>query len=156
MKKVNTIIGMALLSALPFVTHAQFLTDKLLFAARLESNFIDSTQTSQAYGVATIVLNSTRDTMCVNVSFSGVQDSITSFGIHDGTGINDSVTVDLLPNLQGTQVSQSLTGLDVSQQRIMKLLRGDYSIIMGTTNNSNGLIGGTFHLETDMSFFAVM
>ena len=156
MKKVNTIVGMMLLLALPLLSQAQFLTDKLLFTARLDGNFIDSTEESDARGVATLILNSTRDTMCLSVAVSGIEDSITAFGIYDGSTVNDSIAVDLLPSLQGTQVTHSLTGLDVTAQRIVKFLRGDYSIIVTSVNHPGGLIGGRIHLETDMSFFAVM
>ena len=156
MKKTNTLIGVLLL-LVPFVSHSQFLTDRMLFTAKLDGSFIDTSMAdSDAHGVATLVLNGTMDTICVNITIVGLTDSITGVGIYDGTTASDSVATDLSPSLNGTRVATSLTGLNVTNQRITKYIKGDYSIIVTTESNPDGIIGGQIKLETDVSFFAVL
>src|SRR6476620_1017826 len=87
-------------NAQPGVNITKFLTDNLLFTAMTDTSECISINESDsmAFGVATISVNSTWDTICFNATISGVTDSITAVGIYQGTLGNFGVEAfDLLP-----------------------------------------------------------
>lgn len=157
--KIHTrFIWIMLLMSLPFITHAQLLTDNLLFTSRLDAKNLTIPGDTSASGVVAISVNSTQDSMCLNLSLAGITDTVTAIGIYQGPlGLYGIQVVDLLPSLKNNHsVQTSLTTPFVSSETIAGFLNGDFSIYVFTNNNADAAIGGHIMLERDYSFYAVM
>jgi hypothetical protein len=133
--------------------NASHLKDNLLITAQLNGAQEVPAVTTNAQGVASLLLNATRDTLCVKISVTGLSGPITAVDIHEGDmGINGGVFKDLMPFKSGNQISTILTGTDVSALNISKFLSGKFYINVHTAANPNGEIRGQLNLETDWSF----
>lgn len=75
------------------VSHAAHLRDHLLVAARIDGAQQVPAITTIAQGVAGLMINNTRDSVCVSVSFSGLSRPLVAAHIHEGlAGMNDAHT----------------------------------------------------------------
>lgn len=110
-------LSIAMLSAVQ--TFAGHLTDRIILSARLQgSNEVPAVATS-ANGVASFMLNATRDTMQVNIAFTGLK--ATAMHIHEGkAGANGGVFKDLTKNIKGNVARLILTGTDLSPANLSK------------------------------------
>ena len=84
-------IGLCSLSA-----SAAHLRAHLLFSAKINGAQQVPVNTSPALGLGSLTLNATRDTLCVNVSWTGLSSALTGIHVHSGvTGVSGPVLIDL-------------------------------------------------------------
>lgn len=152
MKKKLLYYAAALIFLAPNANATQ-LKDNLLISAKLNGAQEVPLVITNGQGVASLMLNATRDTLCLKVSVTGLSGPITGVHIHEGDmGANGGVFKDLMPFKSGNQISTILTGTDVSPLNISKFLTGKFYINVHTAANPNGEIRGQLNLETDWSF----
>lgn len=153
-KILSTALGIMLFA---FNSNASHLKDNLLISAKMDGSQEVPAVTTNALGVASFMLNATRDTICVNISVTGLSGPITAIHIHEGdVGMNGGVIKDLTPMVSGNRITATLTGLDVSALNVSKLLSGKFYLNVHTAANPNGEIRGQLYLETDWSFPIMM
>ncbi|MEO8588273.1 MAG: CHRD domain-containing protein [Flavobacteriales bacterium] len=134
---------------------ASHLQPHILFSARMNAAQQVPTNNSTALGLGGLTLNATHDTLCVNISWTGLSSAITGLHIHEGLpGINGPVLLDLVPFIQGDRVMTTITGAALTPDLIAKHLRGELYLNLHTMNNPNGEIRGQIIPETDMAFVA--
>jgi len=139
------------------VVNAHVFVDQILISAKIDGTQQVPTVTTSATGVAGLFLNGNRDTLCVNINFTGLSGAPTGIHIHDAlTGSNGPVVFDLGPFISGNKVSAIITGSTLSQSFIAKLLNGGYYINIHTTANPNGEIRGQLWPETDWAFYTAL
>ncbi len=154
MKKIIT--SLVLLCSVYFI-NAQVHVDQILISAKIDGAQQVPTVTTNASGVAGLFLNGNRDTLCLNINFTGLSGVPTGIHIHDGiTGANGSVALDLAPFISGNKVTAVITGNTLSQAFIAKLLNGGFYINIHTTANPNGEIRGQLWPETDWAFYTAL
>ncbi len=125
-------------------------TGNLLFTAKLDGAQETPSVTTEAIGVASFMLNSTHDSMCVNVSVTGLSGPITSAHIHEGKpGVPGPVIISLAPFINGNRISTTLTGTNLTFTDVAKFMDGSYYINLHTTANPAGEIRGQIYLEKD-------
>ncbi len=138
-----------------FTSTAAHLQPHLLFSARMNAAQEVPTNGSAALGLGGLTLNATRDTLCVNIGWTGLSSALTGLHIHDGLpGVNGPVLVDLVPFISNNRVITTITGAALTPALIGKHLRGELYLNLHTTNNPNGEIRGQIIPETDMAFVA--
>lgn len=125
---------------------------QLLFSAKLTGAQEVIPVTTDAVGVAGLLLNKTMDTLWVNINVDGLSGDITGIHIHEGTmGVNGSVIHNLESDLSGNQVRGFITDFDLS-----KFIDEMYYINVHTAANGGGEIRGQITLETDWAFNALI
>ncbi len=155
MKKVKLLISSMALLVVSLSANASHLADNLLVSARLNGMQEVPSVMTNAVGVASIMLNSTRDTLCVNISVTGLSGPITGIHIHEGAaGTNGSVLLNLSTFVSGNRIQARLTGADASAANVAKLLSGQLYVNVHTAANPGGEIRGQLSLESDWSFVA--
>ena len=146
-----------LLFATTFVllqANAAHLQRHLLFSAKLEGAQEVPAVMTNARGIASFVLNKTRDTISVNISANGLSGAIGGIHIHTGNmGTNGPVLIDLTPFISGNKITARLTGAAVTANLAKMLAEGLY-VNVHTAANPNGEIRGQIKLETDINFTA--
>lgn len=144
--------------ALMFTTSAAMaghLTDELIFSARLNGAQSVPTVATNAVGVASFTLNSTRDTACFNISVNGLSGAITAVHLHEGAAGNvGPVLVNLSTFIQGNRVLGSIFGADLSPAILEAMLDGEVYLNVHTAANPAGEIRGQVKLEKDFAFRA--
>lgn len=144
-KLITTMLAVcALVSA-----QADHLSNRLTFAAKLSgANEVPAVSTT-ASGVGAMMLNSTRDTLWVNIAVTGLGNNITGIHIHKGAkGTNGNVVLDLGPKLNKNIVRTFITGSGLTN--IWNDLMTDMLYLnVHTTANPNGEIRGQIMLERD-------
>ena len=146
-------ILLALLSIYP--SHAAHLSDQLMVSSKLTGDQEVPAVNTSAVGVATFNLNSTWDTMCVNISVNGLSGPITGIHVHEASsGQNGPVVTNLSPFVSGNRVVAMLTGADLTSAMIANYLSGNYYLNVHTAANPGGEIRGQLMLETDWGFRA--
>lgn len=99
--------------------------------------------TTSATGVANIMVNTTMDTLWIQLLADGLSGAIGGIHIHDGVaGTNGSVVTDLSALVSGNMVNGSITGKTAVMAVLPKLLNGSAYINLHTTANANGEIRG--------------
>ena len=156
--KTKHLLSSALFSMLfAFNANASHLKDNLLISAKLNGAQEVPAVTTNALGVGSFMINATRDTICVNISVTGLSGAITGIHLHDGVlGANGGVIKDLTPFVVGNRITAKLTGVDASAANISKLLSGKIYVNVHTAANPNGEVRGQLYLETDWSFSVMM
>jgi hypothetical protein len=150
-KLLLTIIGSAFTA---FAANAIPLGDKLLLTAKLSGDQEVPVVVTSATGVASFLLNGTHDSLCVNVTVTGLSGSITGVHIRSGApGVIGAVVKDLTTSVVGNTVKTVITGTDLSAN-LRQYLSGQLYINVQTAANANGEIRGQIHLETDWTFVA--
>lgn len=141
----------AVLLAAPLVASADHLRPHLLFSARLTGDQETPPVTTNAQGVAGFTLNQTRDTLFVQAAFNGLSGPITGAHVHEGAmGVAGPIITSLMPLLRGSRLSGYLTGTDISPEKLVKYLRGQYYINIHTAAQPAGEIRGQIRLESDI------
>lgn len=155
MKKITKKILLGLTLIAGTGVQAALLQDHLLLAAKLEGMQEVPAVTTNAVGVASFSLNSTRDTMCVNVTVNGLSGAINGAHVHEGAeGVSGGVITDLTMFVSGNHISGMLTGTNLTNAMVAKYLSGAYYINVHTAANPNGEIRGQIWLETDYAYTA--
>jgi hypothetical protein len=141
-------------SLIALQAQADHLRPHLLFSAKLDGAQQVPAVTTNAKGVASFVLNSTRDTMFVNASFVGLSGGVTAVHLHNGaTGVSGGVALDLMPMLSGNKLNGIITGTNLSNN-LANLIKSDIYLNVHTAANAGGEIRGQVKLETDWHFWA--
>jgi len=155
MKKIYTLLtGFALSISMSMAAH---LGPQILFTAHLTGAQEVPAVTTAAEGLASLYLNSTRDTLCVRVSWSGLSGAATGIHIHDGAaGSNGGVVINLTTDIQGRQVYGRITGSDLTPTLIASLLSGNTYVNLHTAANMNGEIRGQIMPEMDKGFYSFL
>lgn len=156
MKKFTKVLSLMLaLSSITSITQADHLADRLLFSARLNgANIIPTPIMNNASGVAGLMLNSTRDTLYMNFSATGLSGAITGFHIHEGNDkTNGPVLLDLESSLSGNYAKAKVV---VNQGLLSKLLRSEVYLAVHTAANPGGEMRGQIKLETDFGYYTEM
>jgi Cu/Zn superoxide dismutase len=156
--KTKQLLSSALFSMLfAFNANANHLKDNLLISAKLNGAQEVPAVTTNAQGVGSFMINATRDTVCINISVTGLSGAITGIHLHDGAlGMSGGVIKDLTPYVVGNRITAKLTGVDASAANISKLLSGKIYVNVHTAANPNGEIRGQLYLETDWSYSVIM
>jgi hypothetical protein len=151
MKALTILTGLFLLIGQPFYSMGQFLTDNLLFTAKLTSD------QSTARGVAALTINGSRDTICLSINMMGISDSITGIGLYStDTDSSGSLVIDFSSVVDGNTLNTSIVGTFVNEENLADFIEGDYSIRVFTNGSTEPLIAGNLRLETDYSFVALI
>ncbi len=151
--KMMTLI--LVLSGFISVSKADHLADRLLFSSRLSgANIIPTPVMNNASGVAGLMLNSSRDTLYMNFSATGLSGAITGFHIHEGNDkTNGPVLLDLESALIGNYAKAKIV---VNAALLTKLLRSEVYLAVHTAANPNGELRGQIKLETDFGYYTEM
>lgn len=145
----------AILLAAPLLVSAQQTRAHLLLTARLGGDQEIPAVTTNAQGVASFMLNETRDTLFVQAAFSGLSGPITVAHVHEGgVGVAGPVVISLLPFVRGSRMSGYLTGADIAQPKLAKFLKSQYYINVHTAANPTGEIRGQIRLESETAIVA--
>ncbi len=157
MKKLYYLL-LTLLLATPFtVVRADHLRDHLLFSAKLEGAQETPPVTTSATGVASLVLNRTRDTLFISASVAGLSGPIAGVHIHEGLpGVAGPVVVNLMPMLSGNKIMGHITGANLTPAILAKYFNGLYYINVHTAANPNGEIRGQILLEAETGFSSII
>ncbi|WP_234369109.1 CHRD domain-containing protein [Brumimicrobium mesophilum] len=141
-------------SAMSFAAH---LGDQLTFSARMNGAQEVPAVTTTGQGVATMVLNGTRDTLCVSIYTAGVPETIMGLHLHSGVaGTNGGVVVDLTPYIIDGNVKAVLTGSALTSSLISDMITGGIYVNAHTASNMDGEIRGQVKLETDFPYRATL
>ncbi|MFN3950810.1 MAG: CHRD domain-containing protein [Thermaurantimonas sp.] len=153
-KLLSTVFALILFA---FNAKAGHLKDNLLVSAKLDGAQEVPAVSTNALGVASFMINATRDTICVNITVTGLSGPITGIHVHEGDpGVNGGVVIDLTPFVAGNRIVATLTGSAVSKTNISKLLSGKFYLNVHTSAHPGGEIRGQLYLETDWSFSAIL
>lgn len=154
MKKLLTVL--ALVVGFATASIAQ-INGKLLITARLSGAQEVPAVSTGASGVAGLLLNSTRDSLFINVSVANLSGAITGIHIHDGAkGTNGGVLTNLSTFVAGNFISTVITGANLNSTMIAGLLSGKYYLNVHTAANPNGEIRGQLELESDWGFYGML
>ena len=154
MKKITLLLVTAITLAHSQFASANF-TANLLFAAKLTGDQETPAVSTSGYGVATFILNATRDTLCVSVTVRDLSSAITTAHIHEGSyGLSGPPIIDLTPFISGNRINATLTGGMITPQIVGALIARQFYINVHTSNFVNGEIRGQIELETDFHFKA--
>ncbi len=139
------------------IARADHLTAKYLFSARMNGMQEVPAVTTNALGLATFYLNDTRDTLCVEMTATGLSGSITGIHIHEGAmGSNGSVVVDMMPYLSGNRLKGTITGATLTPSFIAKMFAGQFYLNLHTAANANGEIRGQILPEEDKAMTVML
>src|SRR4051812_5262255 len=109
MKKI-TLLVITAIALTNFTASANF-SANLLFAAKLTGDQETPPVTTSGYGVASFILNATRDTLCVSVTVRDMSSAITAAHIHLGSyGLAGPPIFDLTSYINGNRINAVLTG----------------------------------------------
>lgn len=151
-KTLLTTFGLLIASASAEAAHLQ---GHVQFSARLNGAQEVPAVITDAQGVASLTLNTTRDTLCIRGNFTGLSGGIMGAHIHDGmAGMNGPVLVDLTPFLSGNTLEAQLTGAAITPSIVAAHIRGALYLNIHTAANPNGEIRGQILPETDMALMA--
>lgn len=135
--------------------HARHLGDGLLFAAKLEGAQQVPAITNNAIGVASVFVNSSRDSAFVNITASKLSGVIMGIHIHEGrAGSNGPVLVSLEDFVSGNRIVGKLGKDVVTPSFLRKLLKDSLYVNVHTALNPSGEIRGQLLLESDIAYTA--
>ncbi|MEO8068797.1 MAG: CHRD domain-containing protein [Flavobacteriales bacterium] len=155
MKSAYALVGTLALGLSSLAASAAHLQPHLLFSAKMNGAQQVPAVTTNALGLGGLTLNATRDTLCVNIGWTGLSSMLTGLHIHDGVaGTNGPVLIDLVPFINGDHVMTTITGATLTPELITKHLRGELYLNLHTMNNPNGEIRGQILPETDFAYTA--
>ena len=150
-----TWMGTLALGLASLTTSAAHLQAHLLFSAKMNGAQQVPVNSSTALGLGSLTLNSTRDTLCVHASWTGLGSALTGIHIHSGVaGTNGPVLIDLMDFVQGDQLTTMITGAAITSELVAMHVRGELYLNIHTENNPNGEIRGQIRAETDFAYVA--
>ncbi len=138
------------------VIQAQAITfrENLLFSAKMEGAQVVPAVATNAKGIASLMLNKTRDSIAVNMSFNGLSGIPTSVWLYQGpAGSNGVQLIDLTAYLTGNRIAMHLNGASVSGN-MANLFKEQIYVLVSTAANPTGEIRGQVKLESDWNFAA--
>jgi len=151
--KIKKLLSCTFALAFASNIYADHLSDRLLLSAKLEGSQEVPAVATNAMGVASFVLNAARDSMCVNISVTGLSGPITGAHVHEGDpGMNGAIVIDLSSFISGNRIMAVLTGTNVSVGNVSKFLAGKFYVNVHTSTYPGGEIRGQLMLESDWSF----
>lgn len=144
-------------SALTVVTASAIqLGDRLLLTAKLTGDQESPAVTTNALGVGSFLLNAAHDSLCVDVTVTGLSSAITGAHIHTGAvGVSGPVLKDLSTFINGNTIKTVIYGADLSAH-LKEYLTGELYINVHTSSHADGEIRGQIYLETDWSFVSFL
>ncbi len=152
MKKVLLILVTVLLNVSQ--SHAIVFKGHLLFTSKLDGSQVVPSVSSNANGVASMILNSNRDAITINLSFIGLSGPVINVSLFSGSaGTNGSSLTDLTSFLVGNKLNTTLSVTSITGI-ITKLMSGQVYLLVTTANNPAGEIRGQVILESDWNFVA--
>jgi hypothetical protein len=126
--------------------------DKLLLTAKLTGSQEVPAVSTNGLGVGSFLLNAAHDSLCVNVTFTGLTTAVTGAHIHVGEiGVTGPVIKDLSTVVTGNTIKTIITGTDLSTH-LKEYLAGQLYINVHTNAHPEGEIRGQILLETDWTF----
>lgn len=152
-KFTQSLASLTLILLIAGQASADHLSHKFLFAARMNGAQEVPAVTTGALGLATFYLNETRDTLCLEMTATGISGPITGIHIHDGVaGSNGAVLVDLSSYITGTRIKATLSGAALTSSLIEKMFNRELYLNLHTTANANGEIRGQIIPEEDLGY----
>ncbi|MCB9240951.1 MAG: CHRD domain-containing protein [Flavobacteriales bacterium] len=134
---------------------ADHLSNELMLSARLNGTQEVPAVSTNAQGVASFTLNSTWDSLFVNISVNGLSGDITGIHLHSGLpGVNGGVLVNMTNWVNGNRIRGVVAGSDLSSNLLSAMMMGETYLNVHTSKNANGEIRGQVKLETDWGFRA--
>ncbi len=122
----------------------------LLFSARLSGSQEVPSVMTDASGIGGFLLNTTRDTIWVNIHVNMLSGPITAIHIHEGEmGMNGDVVTNLGEMVEENRVQGFITDFDLN-----KFITGAYYVNVHTDANPAGEIRGQILFETDPTLLA--
>lgn len=153
-KLITTVVTTVLFTTSAWADH---LSSKYLFAARMNGAQEVPAVSTNALGLGYFYLNDTRDTLCFEMTATGLSGAISGIHIHDGAaGTNGAVVVDMTPYVTGNRIKGTLTGTALTSSLIEKMFAGDLYLNLHTAMNMNGEIRGQILPEEDKAMSVVL
>jgi len=107
---------------------------------------------TDASGIASFMLNESRDTISINASFVGT--SVTSAAIYIGSEVNNGeVLFDLTNDLLGNRITTFITGSEL-EENLAELLKGNIYLQAASDIHPTGELRGQVHLAAEYNFVA--
>lgn len=158
MKNFTKIIAVAVaLITVAIHAKADHLSSKFLFAARMNGGQEVPSVSTNALGLATFYLNDERDTLCFEMTATGLSGAITGIHIHEAAaGANGAVVLDMMPYLTGNRLKGTLTGAALTSSLIAKMFAGQFYLNVHTSANPNGEIRGQILPEEDKAMSVML
>ena len=143
-----TLASTTLLAAPPVTMRSH-----MLLSARMDGAQQTPSVSGSGTGISSFVLNSTRDTLCINATFANLTGPATGIHIHSGAlGASGAVLVDLTSNIVGNRVSATITGTILTALLKSNMLKGLTYLNLHTAANPGGEIRGQIYLESDVAY----
>ncbi len=140
-----------------FSAFSAHLKSHMLLSAKMEGSQEVPAVTGSGIGIASLLFNPTRDTLCINITFNGLSTAPSGFHIHQGAiGVNGPVLLDLSSFIVGNRLVATITGTALTTALKSNLLNGLTYLNAHTTANPGGEIRGQISLESDMAYSGVM
>ncbi|WP_306642221.1 CHRD domain-containing protein [Sanyastnella coralliicola] len=135
------------------LARADHLSDELIVSAKLTGDQEVPAVITDAQGIGSITINSTWDSLFVNVSVNKLSGPVTGIHIHSGMpGENGPVETNLSSDVVRNRIIATITGDDLTPELIAGLLNGDHYLNVHTDENPNGEIRGQLTVESDYTF----
>lgn len=157
MKNFTQKILVFVLTLSSFSAFSSHLKSHMLLSAKMEGSQEVPSVSGSGIGVASLLLNPTRDTLCINITFSGMTSTPSGLHIHQGAmGVNGGVLLDLSSYINGNRLVATITGTTLTTALKSNLLKGLTYLNAHTAANPNGEIRGQITLESDMAYTGVI
>jgi hypothetical protein len=128
--------------------------DNLLFISKLNGNQVVPANVTNANGIASLMLNKTRDSITINASFIELSGAPINISLYNGAeGFNGVSLMDLTPFLDGNKIATKISGAIVTSN-MAKLFNENIYMLVTTLSNPSGEIRGQVKLEADWQFTA--
>lgn len=142
------------LVGITFQLRAISFSENLLFTAAINGAQVVPPVTNNSNGIAGVMLNATRDTISINMSFVGIDETPQSVGIYVGDKAeNGAVLIDLSEYISGNRLNAQIGGTIV-KDNIALLIGNQLYIQVNTLSNPDGHMRGQIELEADWNFEA--
>ena len=123
MKKFTLLTTLLVSLLISTTASAAHLREHLLLAAKMDGAQEVPAVVTNAIGIASFMLNPTRDTVCVDITVTGLSGPLVGIHIHDGeAGTNGGVLIDLSSFISGNRITTILTGANATPAAIAKML----------------------------------
>ena len=140
-----------------FSAFSAHLRSHMLLSAKMDGSQEVPAVTGSGIGIASLLFNSTRDTLCINITFNGLTAAPGGLHIHQGAmGVNGPVLLDLSSYIVGNRLVATITGTTLTAALKSNLLNGLTYLNAHTTANPGGEIRGQISLESDMAYTGVI
>jgi CHRD domain/Secretion system C-terminal sorting domain len=154
MKKILLLLSACLFIALQ--SHAITFKENLLFSAELDASQVIPAVNTSGKGIGAFMLNKTRDSISVAMSFIGLSGQPVSIKVYQGTeDVNGTMVADLTPHIIGNQAKGNLGGAIVVTL-LTDLFADHLYVVVETQAHPSGEIRGQIKLEADWNFAADM